>query len=263
MAASSDSDRRGVALVTGGRRGIGKAIALALAEEGFAVAVNAETDADDLHATVAEIVAMGVPALALVGDVAELAGHEALLDAAEARLGPLTTLVNNAGVGVLERGDPLDVTPASFDRCLAVNARAVFFLSQCFARRLLGRPRDAARHHAIVTITSANAEAVALNRAEYAVSKAAASMATRAFAARLGAAGIDVYEVRPGVIATDMTAPALDDYRRRIEAGLTLTPRVGQPADVGAAVATLASGRLPYATGQAIHVDGGLALARF
>ncbi len=252
-----------VALVTGGRRGIGKGIALALAKEGFAVAVNAEVDAPDLHATVAEIEALGAKAMAVVGDVADIEGHTAMLDAVEAGLGPLTTLVNNAGVGALQRGDPLDVTPESYDRCMAINARAAFFLSQAFGRRLAARASDPIRHRSIVTITSINAEIVAMNRADYTVSKAAASMATRCFAARLGPLGIDVYEVRPGVIATDMTAGVLDDYRRRIEAGFTLTPRVGEPADVGAVVAQLATGRMPYCTGQAIHVDGGLALPRF
>jgi NAD(P)-dependent dehydrogenase (short-subunit alcohol dehydrogenase family) len=254
---------RQVALVTGGRRGIGKGIALALAAEGFDVAVNAEVDAPDLHATVATIEDLGVRAVPLVADVADLAGHAALLEAAEAALGPLTTLVNNAGVGALQRGDPLDVTPESYDRCQAINTRAIFFLTQAFARRLLARPLAPDLHHSVVTITSANATAVALNRAEYAVSKAAASMVTRCFAARLGAAGINVYEIRPGVIATDMTATALDAYEARIREGFTLTPRVGQPADVGAVAAVLARGRMAYCTGQAIDVDGGLAVARF
>ncbi|TVQ30378.1 MAG: 3-ketoacyl-ACP reductase [Geminicoccaceae bacterium] len=253
----------GVALVTGGRRGIGRAIALALAREGFAVAVNAEVDAPDLHATVDDVQALGVPAMPVVLDVADVAGHEAVLALIEAELGPLTTLINNAGVGALHRGDPLDVSPESFDRCLAINARAPFFLGQAFAKRLLARARAPEQHHCIVTITSANAVAVALNRAEYAISKAAASMATRSLAARLGAEGINVYEVQPGVIATDMTAPALAAYAARIEQGFTLTRRVGQPEDVAEVVALLATGRLAYCTGQAIPVDGGLSVARF
>jgi len=258
----------GAALVTGGRRGIGKAIALALAREGFAIAANAEVDAADLHATVAEIEALGVRAVPIVADVADLAAHAPMLDAAEAALGPLTTLVNNAGVGAMRRGDPLDVMPESYDRCLALNARAVFFLTQAFARRLVARGGegdggDGGTHRSIITVTSTNAVAVATNRAEYAISKAAASMASRCFAVRLGAEGIGVYELQPGVIATDMTAPALEAYRQRIEAGLTVTPRVGSVEDVAKVAAAMATGRLAYSTGQAVQVDGGLLIPRF
>ncbi len=251
------------ALVTGGRRGTGRGIALALAAEGFDVAVNAEADTGDLAATVADIAALGRRAVAVTGDVACIAGHERLLDEAEAALGPLTTLVNNAGVGVLSRGDPLDVTPESYDRCQALNARGLFFLSQAFARRLLGRARPADRHHSIVNVTSSNAVAVAVNRAEYAVSKAAASMASRSFAVRLADEGINVYEIQPGVIETAMTAPAMETYRARIADGLTLTRRAGTIDDVGAAAAVLATGRLAYATGQVLTVDGGLLVRRF
>lgn len=254
---------RGAALVTGGRRGIGRGIALALAAEGFGVAVNAEADTPDLADTVAELRALGVPAEGIVADVADIRVHDALLKAAEQAVGPLTTLVNNAGVTVLSRGDPLEATAESYDRCLAINARAVFFLCQAFARRLLARERDPALHHAVINITSSNAGAVAVNRAEYCVSKAAASMVTRVFAVRLGPDNVNAYEIRPGVIETDMTAPVMEDYRRRIAEGLTLTPRAGTPADVGAVAAAMATGRLAYCTGQAVDVDGGLALPRF
>jgi NAD(P)-dependent dehydrogenase (short-subunit alcohol dehydrogenase family) len=263
MIASVPERACGAALVTGGRRGIGRGIAMALARAGFDIAVNAEADAPDLHETVAEIGALGRRAVAVVADVADLAAHGAMLDGAEAALGPLTTLVNNAGVGVLSRGDPLDATAESFDRCLAINTRAVFFLTQAFGRRLLARPRDPARHHCVINVTSSNAVAVAMNRAEYAVSKAAASMATRCFAVRLGGEGVNVYEIQPGVIATDMTAPALQTYRGRIAAGLTVTPRVGTAEDVGAVAAAMASGAMAYCTGQAVAVDGGLLIPRF
>ncbi len=253
----------GAALVTGGRRGIGKGIALALAREGFAVAVNAEVDAPDLHDAVAEIEAVGVRAAPVVADVSDIAGHAALLDAAESAVGPLTTLVNNAGVGVLSRGDPLDVSPESYDRCQAINARALFFLTQAFGRRLIERELDVSGHHCVINVTSSNAVAVAMNRAEYAVSKAAASMATRCFAVRLGAEGINVYEIRPGVIATDMTAAALETYTARIAEGFTLTPRVGDAGDVGSVAAAMATGKLAYCTGQAVAVDGGLLVPRF
>jgi len=249
------------ALVTGAARGIGLGAALALAREGFDVALNGLAGDAELDAAVAKVQALGARAVGLPFDVTDLSAHAPALERAEAALGPLTTLVNNAGVSVLSRGDPLDVTEASYDRCLAVNAKAVFFLTQAFARRVIGRDRTL--FHAVVNVTSANAAAVAEPRAEYAVSKAAAAMATQAWAVRLAREGIHVYDVRPGLIATEMTAAVIDSYRARAAAGLTLLPRVGTPEEVGAVIATLAAGRLPYTTGQVIAADGGLLVPRF
>lgn len=254
---------RQAALVTGSTRGIGLAVAEALAREGFSIAVNGPADDEELKAAAARIAAAGAPVLAAPFDVADIGGHEAQLAWIEAELGPLTTLVNNAGVGALRRGDLLDVSEESWDRCLTVNAKAMFFLSQAFARRLTSRQRPDNLFHAIVNVTSSNAVAVAVQRAEYCASKAAAAMVSKALAVRLGAEAIAVYDVQPGVIATDMTAPVIDDYRRRAQEGLTLFPRVGRPEDVGAIVAALATGRLPYTTGQAISADAGMLVPRF
>ncbi len=254
---------RQVALVTGSSRGIGLAAAEALAREGFAIAVNGPADDDELRAAVERIKALGVPVCAAPFDVTDLAGHDAVLARIEERIGPLTTLVNNAGVGVLQRGDLLDVSEASWDRCLTVNTKAMFFLSQAFARRLLARDRPAALFHSIVNVTSSNAVAVAVQRSEYCASKAAAAMVSKALAVRLGPENIAVYDVQPGLIATEMTAPVIDSYRKRAEDGLTLFPRVGQPADMGAIIASLAAGRLPYTTGQAISADAGMLVPRF
>ena len=252
---------RQVALVTGAARGIGLGSALALARDGFAVALNGLPGDPALDAAVQAVAATGAPAAAIAFDVTDLAAHAPALAAAEAALGPLTTLVNNAGVGVMQRGDPLDITEASYDRCMNVNAKAMFFLMQAFARRLIGR--DTALFRSIVNVTSSNALAVAEPRIEYAVSKAAAAMASRAFAVRLGREGIAVYDVQPGLIATDLTAPVIDSYRARAEAGLTLIPRVGTADEIGTIIATLATGRLPYTTGQVIAADGGLLVPRF
>ncbi len=252
-----------VALVTGSSRGIGLATAEALAREGFAIAVNGPSADAELKASAARIADLGVPVVEAAFDVTDLAGHDAALARIEAALGPLTTLVNNAGVGVVSRGDLLDVTEASWDRCLTVNSKAMFFLSQAFARRLLARDRAADRFHSIVNVTSANAVAVAVQRSEYCASKAAAAMVSKALAVRLGPENIAVYDVQPGLIATEMTAPVIDSYRSRAAAGLTLFPRVGEPAEVGAIIAALASGRLPYTTGQAISADAGMLLPRF
>lgn len=253
---------RQVALVTGAGRGIGLAAAEALAREGFAVALNGLPGDASLEAAVARVSALG-PAMACPFDVSDLAAHEAALAEAEAALGPLTTLVNNAGVGVMSRGDLLEVSEASWDRCLTVNTKAMFFLSQAFARRLVARARPAELFHSIVNVTSSNAVAVAVQRAEYCASKAAAAMVSKAFAVRLGPENIAVYDVQPGLIATDMTAPVIESYRKRAADGLTLLPRVGEPEEMGRIIAALAAGRLPYTTGQAISADGGLLVSRF
>lgn len=254
---------RQVALVTGSSRGIGLATAEALAEEGFAIALNGPADDDDLRAAYTKIKAKGVPVFSAPFDVSDLTQHAQQLDKIEAALGPLTTLVNNAGVGVLKRGDLLEVTEASWDRCLTINTKAMFFLSQAFAKRLITRERPKDLFHSIVNVTSSNANAVAVQRAEYCASKAAAAMVTKALAVRLGAENIAVYDIQPGLIATDMTAPVIESYKKRAEEGLTLFPRVGQPEEIGKIIATLASGKMPYTTGQAIAADGGMLVPRF
>lgn len=254
---------RQVALITGSTRGIGLAAAEALAREGFAVAINGPVADDDMARAIERLARFGAPVLAAPFDVSDLSRHDAELARIEAELGPLTTLVNNAGVGVLQRGDLLDVSEASWDRCLAVNSKAVFFLSQAFARRLLARERRADVFHSIVNVTSSNAVAVAVQRSEYCASKAAAAMVSKALAVRLGPENIAVYDVQPGLIATDMTAPVIEMYRKRAEEGLTLMPRIGQPEEMGAIIATLAAGRLPYTTGQTISADAGMLVPRF
>ncbi len=249
------------ALVTGGRRGIGKAIALALAEQGFDVAVADVVASDELTATAAEIAARGRRAAAIAADIGRIESHAALLDEAEAKVGPLTTLVNNAGVSVLSRGDLLDVSPESYDRCQSINTRGTFFLTQAFARRLTAHAADG--HRAIITISSANAVAPSIARGEYCISKAGAAMITKLFAARLSNDGIGVYEIQPGFIETDMTAPSKAKYDALIEGGLTVIKRFGTAPEVGRIAATLAMGLLPYTSGQVIQADGGLLSVRY
>lgn len=252
-----------VALVTGSSRGIGLGAARALARAGFSVALNGPVLDDELERAVEAVQAEGARATAVAFDVSDVSAHADALAAAEEALGPLTTLINNAGVGVLKRGDPLEVTEESWDRCIAVNARAVFFLTQAFAKLLLSRERDNNLFHSIVNVTSANADAVAVPRAEYCASKAAAAMVSKTWAVRLGPQNIAVYDVRPGLIDTDMTAPVIEQYAERAKRGLTLLPRVGLPSEVGEIIATLASGRLPYTTGQVIAADAGMLVPRF
>ena len=252
-----------VALITGSSRGIGLGTALALGRAGFAVAVNAPAQDEELASALETVRTAGVSAVAAPFDVTDLSAHDAYLRRIEEALGPLTTLVNNAGVGVMRRGDPLEVAQESWDRCLAVNAKAMFFLTQAFARRLLARARDPALFHSIVNVTSANAVAVTVPRAEYCASKAAAAMVSKVWAVRLGAENIAVYDMQPGLVATEMTAAVIEDYEKRVQEGLTLFPRVGQPGEIGDIIAALASGALPYTTGQAISADAGMLVLRF
>lgn len=245
-----------VALVTGARRGIGRAIALRLAASGFDVAVNdVEADAEG-RAVVAEIEAAGRRAMLVPLDIARIQEHGAMLDAIEAGLGPVDCLVNNAGVSVLSRGDLLDASEASWDRCLDINLKGTFFLTQEVARRMLAQPGDGPR--SIVTISSISAEVVSTSRGEYCIAKAGLAMLTKLFALRLAEAGIGVYEVRPGIIRTAMTEVAAARLDALIEDGISPIRRWGEPEDVAAAVAVLAEGRLPFTVGQVVTVDGGL-----
>ncbi len=255
---------RQAALITGSSRGIGLGIATELARRGFSVALNAPEEGEELDSAAEAVAKLGGDVVKVVGDVTDLKGHAGMLDRAEAAIGSLSTLVNNAGVSVLQRGDLLEASEESYDRCMAVNAKAMFFLSQAFARRLVDRNRSDGRFYSLVNITSSNANAVAAPRAEYCVSKAAAAMVSKAFAVRLGEEGIPVYDVQPGLIETDMTKPVKHTYQKRIvEEGLTLLPRLGQPQDMGRIVATLACGDLPYTTGQTISADAGMLVTRF
>ncbi len=255
-----------VALVTGAGRGIGRACALALAGAGFAVAVNdleSEATPPRRAELEAELAAAGGESLPVPGDVSDLGFHEELLARVMRRWGRLDCLVNNAGVAGLRRGDLLEVTPESYDRCMAVNTRAVFFLSQAAARQMIAAGPGGGGHRSIINITSSNARAVSIARGEYCVSKAASAMTTQLFAARLAGHGVGVYEVRPGIIATEMTKPAQARYDALIAAHAVPAERWGYPEDVARVVAAMAEGRLGYTVGQAVTVDGGLTMPRF
>lgn len=251
------------ALITGSSRGIGKGVALALAAHGFAIAANELAPSRELDGVIDELKAMGVVATSAVGDVSDLSQHQAILDAAERGVGPLSTLVNNAGVSVLQRGDLLDVSPESYDRCQQINTRGAFFLTQAWAKRAISQASTTARHRSIITISSCNAEAVSVARGEYCISKAAASMIAKLFAVRLGGDGIGSYEIRPGLIETPMTAVVKETYEDRIRAGLTIVQRMGQPSDIASIAVALATGQLAFCTGQALNADGGLTIPRF
>jgi 3-oxoacyl-[acyl-carrier protein] reductase len=250
--------RQRVALVTGGRRGIGRGIALALAGSGFDIVINDLVEDEVAAETVAAIAALGRRAAVVVGDIADIAGLDSMVDAAWQRFGAIDCLVNNAGVSVLNRGDLLDVSLESYDRCLDINLRGPFFLTQKIARRMLEAPATGQR--SIITISSVSSEVVSVARGEYCISKAGLSMMSKLFAARLAESGIAVFEVRPGIIRTDMTRPSAERLDQLIAEGFTPIRRWGEPDDVGRAVATLAGGGLPFSVGEVVHVDGGLTL---
>jgi NAD(P)-dependent dehydrogenase (short-subunit alcohol dehydrogenase family) len=253
--------RSPVALVTGGRRGIGAAIVQALAARGFDVVIaDLEAGAD---AAVKSVEAEGRRARFIRADIADIARAKPFVDQAWRAFGTLDCLVNNAGVQVQVRGDLLDVTPASFDRLVGINLRGTFFLTQEVARRMAAEKRGAnGPHRSIVTISSVNAATAAINRGEYCLSKAALTMLNKLFALRLAEHGVHCYEVRPGVIATDMTKPAKERYDKFIAEGNIPIARWGAPQDIGEAVASLASGALPFSTGDSFAIDGGLHIAK-
>lgn len=250
----------GVALVTGGSRGIGRAIAVELGAHGWQVVVNYRADHQAAQACLAEIQAAGGDGLCLQADVSDLQAHQPLLEHIMERYGSLDLLVNNAGIPSLQRRDLLELEPEGYDAVLSTNLRGPFFLTQRIARQMLAQVQaGTGPAPQIVIIGSISGEAASTNRAEYCLSKAGLSMLARLFAVRLAPAGINVYEVRPGIIATDMTAAVKEKYDRLIlEEGLTLLKRWGQPSDVARAVAAIASGALPYSTGEVIYVDGGM-----
>jgi NAD(P)-dependent dehydrogenase (short-subunit alcohol dehydrogenase family) len=252
---------RPAALVTGGRQGIGRATCAALAASGFDIAC-VDLLEDGVRDTEAAVHKAGGAFRFFLGDISDLGRHESLSDSAWAAFGGIECMVNNAGVGAMRRGDILEVTPQSWDRAFGVNARGGFFLTQTLARRMITAEAPCRAPRSIVFVSSANATLVSPGRAEYSASKAAVTMIARSFAVRLAAHDIAVHEIRPGVIRTEMTAPVADDYSARIANGLSPLRRWGTPEDVAAAIALLAAGRLPFSTGDAFHIDGGLHIGR-
>ena len=251
-----------VAFITGGTRGIGLGIARSLKDAGFRLAVNGRRSPRDVVDVIDELNSGG-DAVYCQGDVAELADHAAMLGHIRDVFGRLDVLVNNAGVAPEVRADILDASPESFDRLIGINLRGPYFLTQAAARWMVDQRRaDPAFRGCVVNVSSVSATVASTNRGDYCISKAGLAMATQLWAARLAEFGVDTYEVRPGIIATDMTAGVKQKYDALIEGGLTLERRWGTPQDVGRAVAVLARGDLPYATGQVLNVDGGATVRR-
>lgn len=260
------------ALITGASRGIGRGIALELASLGWDVVINyvsnepaARRTAADCHAA-AQAAGKCIRAEICAADVSQGPDRLRLIEFTRAAFGRLDLLVNNAGVAPRVRADLLETTEESFDHLLQVNLKGPFFLTQLAARWMIQQSRQAGGaggvRPKIVTISSVSAYTASVNRGEYCLSKAALSMLTLLYASRLAEYGINVYEIRPGIIATDMTGPVKEKYDQLIENGLTPLPRWGTPEDVGKAVGAIARDLLPFSTGEVINVDGGFHIRR-
>lgn len=253
------------AIVTGASRGIGRAIAVGLGAAGCSVVVNYNSNKAAAADCAAEIEHAGGQAMIVQADIGTTAGRKQLIDDAVGRFGVVDLLVNNAGIAPKVRADLLETAESSFDELLAVNLKGPFFLTQAVAKHMIERrpQMPATLLPAIINISSISAYTASVNRGEYCISKSGIAMMTQLFAVRLAEHGINVYEVRPGVIATDMTGPVKAKYDKLIlEDGLLPIRRWGQPEDVAKAVVAIASGALPYSTGQVLDVDGGFHIRR-
>lgn len=250
-------------LVTGGTRGIGAGIVDTLVAHGFNVGFCGRSLRPETEARAQALSGTyGVKVRAYACDISDAASREALLDAFTADFGSLEVLVNNAGIAPKVRCDLLDMSEESFEELLRTNLQGPFFLTQSAARRMIAGAKTT-EFRCIINIGSVSADYVSVNRGEYCLSKAGVAMATKLWAVRLADAQIPVYELRPGVIRSDMTAGVAEKYDKMIADGLTLQKRWGTPADVGRAVAALAAGSLAYSTGEVINIDGGLTVLRF
>ncbi|MBD2699355.1 3-ketoacyl-ACP reductase [Spirosoma sp. BT702] len=252
-----------VAFITGGSRGIGYGIAQHLAKDGFDLAINGVRPESAVTEALDGLRLLGPEVIYCSGDIASAEDRANMMAKIKAHFGRLNVLVNNAGVAPKERRDILEATEESFHYVLSTNLQGAYFLTQAAANWMIEQQRnDATFTGCIINVSSVSATVASVNRGEYCVAKAGLSMATQLFAARLGEFNIPVYEVRPGIIQTDMTAGVTSKYDTLIANGLTVQKRWGQPDDVGRAVASLAQGDFPYSTGQVIMVDGGLTVPR-
>lgn len=254
---------RKTALVTGGSRGIGYGIATALAKAGYDLAINGVRDEDEVLEQLTALRSFGIDVIYCQGNIGEPGDRASIISKVTRHFKQINLLVNNAGVAPQKRNDILDLDESSFDRLMNINLKGTFFLTQQVARHMQSeRQKDNAFEGCIISITSMSAEVASINRAEYCMSKAALAMMTKLFAVRLAEIDVPVYEIRPGVIKTDMTSVVQEKYDKLIQGGLTLEKRWGLPEDIGKIVVVLANGEIPYSTGQVIAADGGLTISR-
>lgn len=251
------------ALITGGSRGIGFAIARKLCENGYDVAINGVRPESSVTEAMEELRAAGTQVIYCQGDIGSEEDRARIVTKLKTGFGRLNLLVNNAGVAPKERMDPLKASQESFDRLLRINLKGPYFLTQALANWMVEQKQQQVSFEAtIINIGSISATVVSYNRGDYCISKAGLAMHSKVWAVRLAEYGIPVYEVRPGVIKTDMTSAVTDKYDKLIGEGLTVQPRWGFPEDVARAALSLARGDFPYSTGEVIMVDGGLTIPR-
>jgi NAD(P)-dependent dehydrogenase (short-subunit alcohol dehydrogenase family) len=261
-----------VALITGASRGIGRGIALELAKLGWDMVINYASNSEAARQTVSDSISAShtagrtvraEPCRADIGDEDE---RRKLIEFTKTSFGRLDMLVNNAGVAPDTRADILDASEESFDRLVNINVKGPYFLTQLAARWIIEQGRTGVPpvpvRPKIITISSISSYTASVNRGDYCIAKAALSMITSLYASRLAEFGINVYEIRPGLIATDMTKPVKEKYDQLIGDGLTPIKRWGRPEDVAKAVAAIAQDLLPFSTGEVINVDGGFHLRR-
>ncbi|MCI8386854.1 MAG: 3-ketoacyl-ACP reductase [Clostridiales bacterium] len=247
------------AIVTGASRGIGRGISLLLAEKGYKIIAVGTREADSVSEYVTELTSLSPESIYVAADISKSECRQKILDEAT-KLGGFDILINNAGCAPLVRQDLLEMSEESLDRLLSINLKGTFFLSQAAAKQLIKRETYA--HKMIINITSISADTSSINRGEYCISKAGLSMVTKLFADRLAEYGINVYELRPGIIETDMTACVKDKYMNMINGGLLPIKRMGQPEDIAKAVFALCEGYFSYTTGSVMNIDGGFTLSR-
>ena len=254
---------RRVALVTGGARGIGFGIASELAQNNFDLAINGTRSAAQVENALKELRDYGTHVIYCPGDIASSGDRTEILRQVKDHYGRLHVLVNNAGVAPKDRRDILDATEESFDYVMGVNLKGTYFLTQKAANWMIEqKKKDTEFKGCIINISSISATVVAVNRGEYCISKAGIGMVTQLFAVRLGEYDIPVFEIRPGIVKTDMTSGVREKYDKLIGEGLLVQKRWGEPKDVGKVVASLVKGDFMYSTGQVIMVDGGLTIPR-
>ena len=252
-----------IAFITGGTRGIGFGVALALGKAGFDLAVNGIRNEGDVADALEELRNLGVNVAYFQGNVAVREDRQAMLDNILSHFGSVNVLVNNAGIAPRERADILHAKEENWDEVMEINLKGPYFLTQLFANYFVDKKLENPLFEtSIINISSISAFVASVNRGEYCISKAGIAMATKLWATRLGEYDIPVYEIQPGIIKTDMTSGVVEKYDKLFQEGISLERRWGLPDDVGKVAAMLAQGNMPYATGQAIKVDGGLHIQR-
>lgn len=252
-----------IAFVTGGTRGIGLGIATELAKAGFDLAVNGVRDESAVKPILEDLKKLGVQVIYVRADVSNKEDRQRMVDEILDRFGKINVLVNNAGIAPPERKDILEATEESFEYVLNVNLQGPYFLTQLIANRMIElKNQNQKEFFCIINVSSVSATVASVNRGEYCISKAGIAMATKLWAARLGEFNIPVYEIQPGVIKTDMTSGVQEKYDRLFQQGLAIQQRWGTPEDIGKVAAAMASGNMPYSTGQVVMVDGGMTVQR-